>query len=565
MRLLKTSGFEFEDYPLSLELEDFSTDKSIPDYTILSHRWEEEEVLFAEVGKSTARGKKGFGKLRDSCKQALKDGFHYVWIDTCCIDKSSSAELSEAINSMYSWYQKAQKCYVYLADFPAKVPALIDSKWFKRGWTLQELIAPPNLIFYSSDWDELGTKLTLQDPLSKKTGIDVGILIGEKGLESASVAKRMSWACDRDTTRTEDEAYCLMGLFDVNMPMLYGEGKKAFIRLQEEIMKHSDDESLFAWVDSSAGPDSYHGLLAKSPNSFRNNGNTKSYQDVELNAPFSMSNKGLRIDLRLSHYEEDLYIAALNCTKPPIYEGYLGIYLKRITTGDRQYARVNAHTLCWLNERGSAQTVYVRQSPSVPGPEDIYRLHAIKLRKCPSQDNGYRLIKTISPLGSGEAIPISTPFSSHKGYTSKLQSTFPISKGAGQLAGALLFERHDGEKLVILLGSMADFTIGFDIASLSDIENFNLLQMNFTPQAPGSNMVLENHKVRINAEPQLYKAAKYYMVDLAVEAIYHSWNPTNPIIDINPALQKQPDERPHNARLTPNRGFERIVRALRFS
>ena len=123
---------------------------------------------------------------------------------------------------------------------------LTESRWFTRGWTLQELIAPRSLTFYSSDWHELGTKATLHDSLSKRTGIDVEILRGKKRLESTSVARRMSWACNRQTTRTEDEAYCLMGLFDVNMPMLYGEGSNAFLRLQEEIMKHSDDESIFA-------------------------------------------------------------------------------------------------------------------------------------------------------------------------------------------------------------------------------------------------------------------------------------------------------------------------------
>jgi hypothetical protein len=465
---------------------------------------------------------------------------------------------------MYSWYQKARICYVYMADFPANVTALIDSRWFTRGWTLQELIAPSNLIFYSGDWAELETKLTLQDILAKRSGIDVGILTGEKGLESASVARRMSWACNRETTRTEDEAYSLMGIFDVNMPMLYGEGSKAFRRLQEEIMKHSDDQSLFAWIDSTADSDSYHGLLAKSPTSFRNTGNIIPYRDWELSAPFSISNKGLRIDLHLSRYEEDLYVAALDCPAPPDYEGFLGIYLKRITTGDRQYARVKVQTLCRLSERGSAETVYVRQSPSVPGPQDIYRLHAFQLRKGPTQDDGYRLIKTIASSGNDEAVPISAPFSSHIRWTARMQSTFRISKGAGQLAGALLFERHDGEKFAILIGSMADFTIGFDVASRSDIESIDLLQKSFKPQAPGANMVLGNHQVRINAEPRIHEGAKYYMVDIVVEAIYHSPNPIDLIKDVIPTLKNQPDERPHNARVSPIRGFGRIKSALKF-
>jgi len=540
MRLIKSSTFE---------LEYFSTDKFLPEYAILSHTWEEEEVLFADMEKGTAAGKAGYRKLLYACTQAMADSLDYVWIDTCCIDKSSSAELSEAINSMYSWYQKARVCYVYMADFPAKVPALVDSRWFTRGWTLQELIAPSNLIFYSGDWAELGTKLTLQSTLAERTGIDVGILTGEKGLESTSVARRMSWACNRETTRTEDEAYCLMGLFDVNMPMLYGEGSKAFIRLQEEIMKHSDDQSLFAWRDSSADPESYHGLLAKSPKSFEDTGNIVPYRDWELSAPFSLSNKGLRIDFHLSRYEQDLYVAALDCPAPPNNEGFLGIYLKRITTGDGQYARVKAQTLCRLNERGNATTVYVRQSPSVPGPQDIYPLHVFQLRRGPTQEDGYRLMQVIASSGNNRAMPTIVPFSSHVRWTGTMQSTFKIIKSASQLAGALLFERHDGEKLVVLLGSMADFTVGFDVASLSDIDSIDLLRNRFKPQAPGANMVLENHQVRISAEPRIHERVKYYMVDITVEAIYHPLNPIDVIRDIMPTLQRRPDERPHLARV----------------
>lgn len=354
-----------------------------------------------------------------------------------------------------------------------------------------------------------------------------------------------------------------MGLFDVNMPMLYGEGSKAFIRLQEEIMKHSDDQSLFAWRDSSADPESYHGLLAKSPKSFEETGNIVPYRDWELSAPFSLSNKGLRIDFHLSRYEQDLYVAALDCPAPPNNEGFLGIYLKRITTGDRQYARVKAQTLCRLNERGNAATVYVRQSPSVPGPQDIYPLHVFQLRRGPTQEDGYRLVQVIASAGNDTAMPTTVPFSSHVRWTGRMQSTFKIIKSAGQLAGALLFERHDGEKLVVLLGSMADFTIGFDVASLSDIESIDFLQNRFKPQAPGANMVLENHQVRISAEPRIHERVKYYMVDIIVEAIYHPLNPIDVIRDIIPTLQ--PDERPHQARVTSTRGFRRFKNALKMS
>ncbi|KAF2004021.1 hypothetical protein P154DRAFT_417596, partial [Amniculicola lignicola CBS 123094] len=190
-----------------------------------------------------------------------------------CIDKSSSAELSEAINSMWKWYQKAVVCYAYLDDIDCDdaLPmgswsitnwesdtfwernmdvidekALGRAKWFSRGWTLQELIAPKSVIFVIKDWRVIGTKKSLRKKLAMKTGISQYVLV-TGNVDRSSVACRMSWACNRVTTQTEDLAYCLMGIFDINMPLLYGEGDKAFIRLQEEIMRDSSDQTLFLW------------------------------------------------------------------------------------------------------------------------------------------------------------------------------------------------------------------------------------------------------------------------------------------------------------------------------
>jgi hypothetical protein len=172
---------------------------------------------------------------------------------SCCIDKKSSAELSEAINSMYRWYQQSAVCYVFLADVSSDKPEIKvqfkSSRWFTRGWTLQELIAPQNVVFYSKEWRILGTKsddeMTIF--LSLITRIDEEYVNG-KDINLASISKRMSWASSRRTTRTEDIAYCLLGIFDLNMPLLYGEGKRAFRRLQEEILKTQPYEhTLFAW------------------------------------------------------------------------------------------------------------------------------------------------------------------------------------------------------------------------------------------------------------------------------------------------------------------------------
>ena len=524
MRLMDSSNLRLRDFPAN----------EIPEYAILSHTWGEDEVLFSDVGRGIDNGEKaGYEKIRSSCKQAAAHGLGYVWIDSCCIDKSSSAELSEAINSMFPWYQKATICYAYLADVPTNVnthdlnSAFAKSRWFRRGWTLQELIAPLNLIFFSRDWIEIGTKSTLKEVLAQITGINVGILTGAKKLESASIALRMSWACHRETTRKEDIAYCLMGLFDVNMPMLYGEGEKAFIRLQEEIMKHSDDQSLFAWTDLDAPADSHCGLLANSPDKFRNSANIMPYQGWEPTSPYSISNKGLRIELHLSPYGEDVYVAALECPVPPDYEGFLGIYLRRVSTQDHDYTRMYPHTLCNLSARGSIETVHVRQSVPSFRPQDIYPVHAFQLRKGPTEEDGYKLIQAISCSSKIAPLRVSSK------WTGKFDSAFKINKGAGRLAGALLLERIDGERLVILLGSTTEFGVGFEAASLFDIERFDLekFQKSFNPRALGTNIVLENHQVRVSAETRIIEGVKYYMVDIIVEAIYHSTNPIN-VIDV---------------------------------
>ena len=194
-------------------------------------------------------------KIRDACAVARKDGYRYIWIDSCCIDKTSSSELSEAINSMYPWYEGADVCYAYLADVPPHEDlhkdhsAFRESRWFTRGWTLQELIAPWNLVFLSKNWTVLGSKLELTELVNTITGISVDALSRMEPLDNFSVAQRFSWAARRETTRVEDRAYSLLGIFGINMPTLYGEGEGAFLRLQEEILRRIPDQSFFAWGD----------------------------------------------------------------------------------------------------------------------------------------------------------------------------------------------------------------------------------------------------------------------------------------------------------------------------
>jgi hypothetical protein len=241
MRLLEYNDSEFS-------LGTFFGD-NIPRYAILSHRWGAEEVTLADLTDGTGKSKAGYRKIRFCGEQARRDSLQYFWVDTCCIDKSNSTELAEAINSMFRWYQDATKCYVYLSDVP-RPPFDADDKsnepwestfrksqWFTRGWTLQELIAPASVEFFSRDWEQLGNKTSLERHIHEITGIPVKALQGSP-LSDFSVTERMLWAGRRQTTREEDMAYSLLGIFNVYMPLIYGEGREnAFKRLREEIDK----------------------------------------------------------------------------------------------------------------------------------------------------------------------------------------------------------------------------------------------------------------------------------------------------------------------------------------
>jgi hypothetical protein len=176
----------------------------------------------------------------------------YFWVDTCCINKSNNTELSEAINSMFRWYRNADKCYVYLSDVSSppfdandkfsSLPcesAFRASRWFTRGWTLQELLAPRSVEFFSQEGNRLGDKRSLERQIHEITGIAVLALQGSP-LSQFSVDERFKWAQNRETTRKEDWAYCLLGIFDIFMPLIYGEGREnAVIRLRKGIHEAS--------------------------------------------------------------------------------------------------------------------------------------------------------------------------------------------------------------------------------------------------------------------------------------------------------------------------------------
>ena len=195
-------------------------------------------------------------KIRRACALARAHGYRYLWIDSCCIDQTSSLELSEAVNSMYAWYRNAHVCYAFLRDVSkgdlpqAEASCFRKSRWFMRGWTLQELIAPQHVVFLTGTWQIFGTKTSLAVVIEEITGIELAVLLHQKPLSAVSVATRMSWAAHRRTTRIEDQAYSLWGIFRINMSTLYGEGNNAFSRLQEEILKRIPDQSLFAWGET---------------------------------------------------------------------------------------------------------------------------------------------------------------------------------------------------------------------------------------------------------------------------------------------------------------------------
>lgn len=213
----------------------------IPPYVILSHRWGPEEVSFDDLRKGSGKSKAGWRKVAFCANRAESDGYRYFWVDSCCIDKSNSSELQEAINSMFGWYQRAGKCYAYLSDITTQdgswQPAFQTSEWFTRGWTLQELLAPPSVDFFSKEGMWLGDKKSLEHDIHQRTGIPLSALQGTS-LSHFSIDEKFVWAESRQTTREEDKAYSLLGIFGVHIPLIYGEGEMhAVRRLRAEISK----------------------------------------------------------------------------------------------------------------------------------------------------------------------------------------------------------------------------------------------------------------------------------------------------------------------------------------
>lgn len=357
MRLINTKTLELEEF--------YGT--SIPSYAILSHTWglQKDEVSFQDwqSSREEASKKPGCSKIIGTCQQALSDTLRYAWIDTLCIDKTSSAELSEAINSMFAWYRNAAICYVYLSDLSKPIGDIFSqeqfsaSRWFTRGWTLQEPLAPYAVIFFSCEWIYLGSKDSLTTSISKITGIDPEYLLGPKNVTDASVSEKMYWASRRTTTRAEDIAYCLLGIFDIAMPLLYGEGSKAFVRLQEEISRVYPDHTLFcwSWIDKYV-PSDWGSVLAPCPFVFQS---SKGFQPILYGSSHSMKTTGLSVEARIIEgWRYDLMVLRATFNRSngdliPDTHLCLPIYL---VPGRSSYVRIRGPTshplsipLYWIN------------------------------------------------------------------------------------------------------------------------------------------------------------------------------------------------------------------------
>jgi hypothetical protein len=400
MRLINTQTMLLEEFIGS----------NIPKYAILSHTWEKDEISLQELQHildpslandqkaQSLRAKQGYTKVAKFVDIAASKGIAYAWADTCCIDKTSSADLSESINSMYLWYSKSVVCIAYIGDVTASqwpvrpfdtTVEVAESRWFTRGWTLQELLAPSNVEFYNRSWALIGYKYTHAENIARITGIS-STFLSARNHSSAIVAEKMMWASKRETTREEDTAYCLLGLFDVNMPLLYGEGKKAFLRLQEHIAASSTDHSMFAWglrdwntlksnylskkelilqktPPQGANRRLHQNIFAQSPRDFMDCGDLQSITCAPPDA-WTQTNRGFHTALptfpvdiaveilyarKIPEYVDDGdYLAILNCggqwyRGEQNHDYFIGIWIAMIEPrqdGKNGFCRVTNHT-----------------------------------------------------------------------------------------------------------------------------------------------------------------------------------------------------------------------------
>ncbi|KAI8630493.1 heterokaryon incompatibility protein-domain-containing protein [Xylariaceae sp. FL1651] len=418
MRLLKTERYEL--------VEANDVPEPFPQYAILSHTWisPKDEITYQDFKQRKGDiendifKQKGWAKLKGYCDRAAKDGWDWAWMDTCCIDKTNPADTQEAINAMFRWYQGAGICYAYLEDvdaskvldhldikdggssldldlddiasrenvadpttFPhmALKAFLIKAKWFTRGWTLQELLAPPYLVFVDRKWRRIGTRESWADEINQASRIGAHHLTSfdPVNFTSCSIAMRLSWASRRETTVEEDETYSLLGLFGISLPLIYGEGRlRAFDRLQRELITVYNDDSIFAWKalqplskyfagTHQKGYNPRRGILAPSIREFWDAFSIKSFGFYGNS--FSMTNRGLEITAKRWRYKDDptKCLIRLNCGIE--ISRHIGIPLSHV---DDSYERIQVGELYdmrtvdrdqWEEESGS-QSTFIRAS-----------------------------------------------------------------------------------------------------------------------------------------------------------------------------------------------------------
>ncbi|KAF4819208.1 Vegetative incompatibility protein HET-E-1 [Colletotrichum siamense] len=415
MRLLDTRSFELAEFV-----------DNIPKYAILSHTWGAEEVLFDDLqGGGRPSTGAGWAKVKGACDLARSRGFAWIWIDTCCINKSSSAELSEAINSMFKWYQLAEVCFVHLADVGWHAHSascsekdderIRGSRWFTRGWTLQELLAPRRVEFYSGGrWRLIATRAELGAVITSATTIESDYL-NNRPLYTASVAQRMSWASRRQTTRIEDTAYSLLGIFGVNMPLIYGEGDRAFQRLQEAVIRQIDDPSIFVWGSISDLEDPLRKsissrslrepLLAPGPDSFEKSGDVIPFWMPGVESRLHLDHNGITITTPLlkqrpsngwTRAGTEFFLAPLQCRRKSEPLDCIALYLWGETSGtlEMNYSRaskllVTVPKTVWLD--GALSSAFIRFMAG----QHRYRLGSGFERGCivRSVPKGYRVVE----------------------------------------------------------------------------------------------------------------------------------------------------------------------------
>jgi hypothetical protein len=409
MRVLNTTTFELH----SREQEFFKSEG----YAILSHRWVGAEVTFdtlpehlPELKSTEARylASPQLSKIRGACETARQLGFTWIWIDNCCINKASQTELAESINSMFKWYRDSQMCITYLSDvkFDAaserrdgnspeifqKINTVQPSEWFFRGWTLQELLAPKKMNFYDTNWTYMGTKDSLAPEIERITGISSAYLTNAMPFRDACIATKLSWMAGRKTTREEDIAYSMLGIFSVFLDPLYGEGVNAFMRLQQLLQSTINDESLYAWSmphpshaksysierrsETTWGPGEW-GLLAPTPDWFRGcghvtiDGGPRIKRTVNAFAP---TQEGARMEVFASPSERSRMTLAtllnftLVCSIPAI------LYLRHTLTHVKHGALFPLN--CWArtaNGRMAAVSIRLGVLPSASGSVLVFK------------------------------------------------------------------------------------------------------------------------------------------------------------------------------------------------